>query len=156
MTPDSTVENIYRYESTEIVNNITRRTAVIEFDNLEHRNIIKSAQFLSLLIKELLSSKSEDSIKETLKQAQTRVSDEEDIEIQSIRKSHHHVGNTDIDEDITITTATKEPQEIQEEKRDVFKKYEANPNLITEEGIEDAESIRTTDGEPPHSNNKAL
>jgi len=67
------VENAYRYESVEVKNNKTHKTVVVEFDNVDHRNIIKSAQFLELLVKELLSAKSQEEIKETLKEAEVRV-----------------------------------------------------------------------------------
>jgi len=63
---------IYRYESNHKVGNITRKTVVVEFDNVNHRNIIKSAQFISLLVKELLSAKSKEEIQETIKEAKDR------------------------------------------------------------------------------------
>jgi len=52
---DTGVENIYRFESVEKDGTHHRKTTVIEFDNVNHREIIKSPKFLSLLVQELVS-----------------------------------------------------------------------------------------------------
>src|SRR5689334_8785861 len=45
---------------------VTRRTAVIEFDRVDHREIIKSPKFLSLLVNELVTEKKLGEVKDKL------------------------------------------------------------------------------------------